>query len=60
MAANFTLYTIKSLNKIPTISSQLEKDLLLFRNRMKMLIKIRIEGSWAACTVLLKISKVDF
>lgn len=37
MAANFTSYTIKALNKIPTALSRSEKDLLFFRNVPELL-----------------------
>lgn len=37
MAADFTFYTIKALNKIPTALSQSEKDLLFFRNVPELL-----------------------
>ena len=51
MAADFTSYTIKALNKVPTVLSRSEKDLLLFRNVTELL---------TGRTALLRISKVGF
>lgn len=51
MAADFTSYTIKALNKVPTVLSRSEKDLLLFRNLTELL---------TGRTALLRMSKVWF
>lgn len=51
MAADFTSYTIKALNKVPTVLSRSEKDLLLFRTLTELL---------TGRTALLRMSKVGF